>query len=144
MRQDAATIIRVKNHLAELQRVSRHVAEFAAQHQLPAKVAFDLGLAVDEVLTNVMSYAYTDDREHEIIVRLSQAAGEVHVEVEDDGQAFDPLSVAAPPLDHPLEHRPVGGLGLHLIRAATDRLEYRREHGKNVLSLHKRIGTSTT
>jgi anti-sigma regulatory factor (Ser/Thr protein kinase) len=140
MRAGTAITIRLKNRLSELERVSRLVAEFAAQHQVPAPAAFDLAFAIDEVLTNVISYAYTDDQEHDIIVRLSQTAGELDVEVEDDGRPFDPLSVAEPRIDQPLEHRPVGGLGLHLVRAATDNLEYRREDGKNVLTIHKRVG----
>jgi anti-sigma regulatory factor (Ser/Thr protein kinase) len=139
MHADTAITIHLKNRLSELERVSRLVAEFAAQHQVAARAAFDIAFAVDEVLTNVISYAYTDDQEHDIIVRLSQTPGQVDVEVEDDGRPFDPRSVAETRVDQPVEHRPVGGLGLHLVRAATDGLEYRREDGKNVLTIHKRV-----
>src|SRR5262245_14131999 len=139
MDQHTVTSIRLKNRMSELERVSEFIGEFAARHRLPEKAVFEIVLAVDEVLTNVISYAYDDDREHEVAVHLSMTADAVRVEVEDDGRPFDPLTVVGPELDQPLAHRPVGQLGLHLVRSVTDRLEYRREHGKNVLTLVKTL-----
>src|SRR5437870_13595315 len=68
----ARTTIRLKNRLAELERVAGALAEFARQQRLATKVAFDLGLAVDEVLTNVMRYAYDGEAEREITVHVGR------------------------------------------------------------------------
>jgi len=133
-----ATTIVVRNDLAELERMNRAIEKFGSRVGLGPKMIFELNLAVSEIVTNVISYGYDDGREHEIIVRLVAHTGEVVVEVEDDGRPFDPLSVAEPVLDAPLEERPIGGLGMHLVRKTTDGLEYHRRQDKNVLVLRKR------
>jgi serine/threonine-protein kinase RsbW len=136
------TIFTVKNHLAELERVSHLVEEFSARCHVPAKVTFEIKVALDEVLTNVMSYAYDDGREHDIIVRLLNTAGELAVEVEDDGRPFNPLEVAPAEVDKPVAERAIGGLGLHMVRTLVDTLEYRRQPGANLLVMRKRVVAS--
>lgn len=132
----------VKNELAELERVSQEVEAFGAAHGIANKTIFQLNLALDEILTNVISYAYSDGAAHDILVRLTVRAGEITVEVEDDGRAFNPLDIAPPALDVPLVDRSIGGLGMHLVRQVVDGLEYRREEGKNVLALKKLVTTN--
>ena len=133
-----ATAVTVTNDLAELERLSRAVEEFGRAAGLSAPVIFDLELAANEILTNVILHGYDDEREHAIVVRLVANAGEVTVEVEDDGRPFDPSSVPTPRLDLPLEERPLGGLGVHLARRVTDAIEYRRQDGRNILRMRKR------
>ena len=135
----SATTIVLRNHVAELERVGQLVAAFGTEHQLPSQIVFDLTLALDEILTNIMSYAYADQGNHEIVVRLSQQAGTLVAEVEDDGRPFNPLEVPPPDLDAAIEDRPVGGLGLHLVRRVTDGLDYERAAGKNRLVLRKAL-----
>ena len=134
----AATVV-LRNHVAELERVGQLVAAFGAAHRLPPQVVFDLTLALDEVLTNVIAYAYADHGDHEIVVRLSQQARTLIAEVEDDGRPFNPLEVPPPDLDAALADRPIGGLGLHLVRRVTDGLDYERAAGKNRLVLRKTL-----
>jgi len=133
-----ATAITVTNDLAELERLSRVVEEFGRAAGLSAPVIFDLQLAANEIVTNVILHGYDDAREHAIVVRLVANAGEVTVEVEDDGRPFDPSSAPAPRLDLPLEERPLGGLGVHLARRVTDAIEYRRQDDRNILRMRKR------
>ena len=132
------TAITVTNDLAELERLSRVVEEFGRAAGLSAPVIFDLQLAANEIVTNVILHGYDDEREHAIVVRLVADAGEVTVEVEDDGRPFDPSSVPTPRLDLPLEERPLGGLGVHLARRVTDAIEYRRQDERNVLRMRKK------
>ena len=134
-----ATTIVLRNHLAELERVAQRIAAFGTEHRLPSQVVFDLTLALDEVLTNVIAYAYADHGDHEIVVRLSQQARTLIAEVEDDGRPFNPLEVPPPDLDAALADRPIGGLGLHLVRRVTDGLDYERAAGKNRLVLRKTL-----
>src|SRR5499426_4163514 len=130
---DRATIT-LTNRLAELERLSSFVDQFGEQNGVGARDLFAIKLALDEVVTNVIRYAHDDGGEHEIVVRLGREGGEIAAEVEDEGRPFDPLQVEAPDLTAPLEQRPVGGLGIHLVREMTDRLEYRRQGDHNVLS----------
>jgi anti-anti-sigma factor len=133
------TTITVENRLSELERLARGVEAFGQRLSLSAQFTFDLKLAVDEVVTNIISYAYDDRRVHEIVVRLAEESGDIVVAIEDDGRPFDPLSIPAPPVDRPLEERPIGGLGLHLVRTVTDTVEYQRRRNRNLLMMRKKI-----
>jgi len=132
-------MLHVKNRLAELQRMDQLVRNFAARHALPEQATFELALALDEILTNVISYAYDDAGEHDILVHVSLDGCDLRVQIEDDGRPFDPLSVPTPDTSLPVDQRPVGGLGVHLARRVTDRLVYRRESGKNIVLMTKRV-----
>jgi anti-sigma regulatory factor (Ser/Thr protein kinase) len=129
----------VRNELAEIAGVQQSLAEFIAQARLPAYFAFDFTLAVDELLTNIISYGYEDSRVQEIKVRLLLLADRLELEIEDGGRAFNPLTATEPDLRATLEERAVGGLGLYLVRQKMDHLAYRRAAGKNVLTLAKRL-----
>ncbi len=131
--------VTLKNLLSELERVSGIVRAFGERNALPATAVFEVNLALDEVLTNIMAYGYDDGRPHDIVVRLSIGPGALVVEAEDDGRPFNPLEAAAPRLDQPLAERAVGGLGLHLVRSVMDGLEYRRHGERNVLVMKKSI-----
>jgi anti-sigma regulatory factor (Ser/Thr protein kinase) len=72
-------------------------------------------------------------------VRLRRTGDSVAVEVEDDGRPFDPLQVPPPDLTLSLEQRPIGGLGIHLIRNLMDEVSYARRDGRNVLKMAKHL-----
>lgn len=94
---------------------------------------------MDEVITNVISYAYDDAQDHDIVTRLSIDNGTLVVEVEDEGRAFNPLDVPEVDLERSAGDRPVGGLGIHVVRTVMDTLDYRREHGRNILRMRKTL-----
>ena len=131
--------IKLHNKLSELASANQALTEFGRQHSLPDTVLHDLNLALGEILTNIISYGYTDSGEHEISVRLSIEPGEMRVDVEDDGKPFNPLEAPEVDTTKPLEERAVGGLGVHLVRKLTDGLEYRRHEGKNLLVMKKHL-----
>jgi anti-sigma regulatory factor (Ser/Thr protein kinase) len=131
--------VTLNNRLSELDRLSRIVATFGESHRLSDKVLHAVNLALDEIVTNIISYGYDDQADHQIVLRLSLQAEELTAEVEDDGRPFNPLEAPEPDLNQPLEERAVGGLGIHLIRNMMDRMEYRRQDGKNLLVLKKRV-----
>jgi sigma-B regulation protein RsbU (phosphoserine phosphatase) len=130
--------IKLTNRLSELDGFNQKLAEFGRRRELSPKLMHDLNLALEEILTNVISYAYADSREHEITVRLSAGRGEIRAEVEDDGQPFNPLKTPEPDMTQLIEERRVGGLGIHLVRKLMDGLEYRRQEHHNVLVMRKK------
>lgn len=131
--------LRLANDLAEIPRLAETVEGFFEENGLPPKLAFSFNLALDELLTNVISYAFEPGTAHEIAVRLTVADGEVRAELEDDGPAFDPLTEAgAPVLDGDIDDRPIGGLGIHFVKTMMDRVQYERRDGRNRLTLSKR------
>jgi len=133
---------RLRNNPAERRRLACWVADFVQRAQLPATVGGAIDLALEECVTNIFSYAWKDEREHWATIRFAASDSEARIEIEDDGREFNPL--AAPPVDvtQSLEARPVGGLGVHMVRQLMDAVEYRRENGRNILTLIKRIAGS--
>lgn len=129
----------IRNDLAEIARISERIDDFVARHGLPAKIAFELNLALDELLTNVISYGYDDHEPHAIELRCVLADAVITLEMEDDGRAFDPFDAPPPDLTASIADRAIGGLGVHMIRALMDHTEYRRRDGKNVVVLQKKI-----
>jgi serine/threonine-protein kinase RsbW len=130
----------LRNRLEEIERVSGEVEAFATEHGVPVRDAFDANLALDEVLTNVISYAWDDELEHEIVVRLGIDDVFFVVEVEDDGRPFDPLAASEPDLALPAGERPIGGLGLSLVRKLMPELAYERRGERNVLRMARAFG----
>ena len=131
--------ITIQNDLSKIEPVSRVIADFVAQRQLSAKVAFDLNLALDELLTNSILYGYDEGQDgREIYIRITHVGDVIELEIEDDGRSYNPLETPEPNLQAELMDRPIGGLGLHLVRKLTDQVEYQRRDGKNILTIKKR------
>jgi serine/threonine-protein kinase RsbW len=129
----------VRNDLTELERVGQAVAAFWTEHGLPAELEGDVNLALEEMLSNVMLHGYSDGMEHEITITLDRDGGALRVSIEDDGVAFNPLEAPAADLSGPLERRPIGGLGIFLVRNLMDELEYARRSDRNLLVMTKRL-----
>jgi len=129
----------LKNKVAEIARLGERLGEFAALHQLAPNVLYDLNVALEEAVNNIISHGYADDREHEILVRIRVESGEVIAEVKDDARAFNPLTVPDADVSTPLDERTAGGLGVHLMRKLMDGIEYQRLEDGNLLILKKTI-----
>ena len=112
---------------------------FFREHHLPDRPLHELQLAIEEHLTNVVSYAFDDEATHPIVMRLVLQDATLRIEVEDDGRPFNPIAHPAPDLTLPIDQRPIGGMGIHMIRKSVDDLEYRRERDRNVLVLWKKV-----
>jgi anti-sigma regulatory factor (Ser/Thr protein kinase) len=130
--------ITINNDLSKIEPVSQAVADFVAGRQLPAKIAFDLNLALDELLTNAILYGYEEDEVgREIQIRIALAGDTIELEIEDDGRPFNPLEIPEPDLGAGLMDRPIGGLGMSLVRKLTDQQAYQRRGEKNLLTIKK-------
>ena len=135
----AELTLRLINKLDEIARMAEAVEAFGAAHHLTDEIIFAFNLSLDEVVTNVISYAYADVQDHTIDVRLWLDGEVLRAEISDDGRPFDPIEVPQPNIDAPIEERRIGGLGVYLVREMMDTLEYAREGGRNVLRLSKRV-----
>jgi anti-sigma regulatory factor (Ser/Thr protein kinase) len=98
-----------------------------------------MDLALEEHFANLLEHAYPGGGYHQIRVRFARAGNWLEVEVEDDGREFNPLLAPEPDISLPLEERPIGGLGIHLMKQFLDELEYRREGVRNLVRLRKRL-----
>jgi anti-sigma regulatory factor (Ser/Thr protein kinase) len=105
---------------------------------LPAETVGELELLLEEVLVNVISYAYAGG-EGRIVVTACIDDHAVMLEVRDTGLEFNPLERATPDLEAPIDERRIGGLGLFLITQLASRLTYERRDDTNVLTIVKAI-----
>lgn len=129
----------VFNELSAVPRAAEQVETFCRERNIPAPVAYKFNLALDETLTNAISYAFSDGRRHRIEVRIEDRDGYLTAIVSDDGAPFDPLSRPKPDIHAPVEQRQIGGLGIHLLRTLMDAVEYRRLDDRNVLTFRIRV-----
>lgn len=96
-------------------------------------------LAIEELVLNCIKYGYDDAAEHTIVIKLSVTGETLTITVIDDGHPFDPLTAPPPDLSVDLLDRPIGGLGLHMLRELADHLSYRRCNNTNQLTITKRM-----
>ena len=94
---------------------------------------------MDELFTNIVSYGFVDDLDH--IVRFSINLNDrvLTLNIEDDGIAFNPLEKKDPEIPDDLIDVRIGGLGIHIVRKLMDHIRYKRERGKNKITLKKYI-----
>ena len=98
-----------------------------------------LQLALEEAVVNVMEYAYPAGSHGDVNIRVTFDGLLLRMIISDNGIPFDPTEVYAADTTLSAEERPVGGLGILLIRELMDIINYEREDGKNILTLTKRI-----
>jgi anti-sigma regulatory factor (Ser/Thr protein kinase) len=131
--------IMIRNRRGDLTRVVDAVDAFAAENRLAVDIVSDVQVALDEVLSNIVDYGYTDGADHDIRVCLAILDGMLEATVEDDGVPFNPLESAAPDTHASLQERRIGGVGLHFIRNLMIEVSYERVGRYNRLVLKKRL-----
>jgi serine/threonine-protein kinase RsbW len=132
--------IKIPNDLAAIPRIAAELEAFCSRRAIPRRDVNRFNLALEEVLTNAVSYGFPAGDRHEIDVRVSYDSGALNAVVSDDGVAFDPLVQSPVDLGAPIEQRRIGGLGIHLLRELTDTVAYRRDGERNVLTFRMAIG----
>ena len=125
------------NKLTESERLSKIIEELAEEKNLSPKFVFEINVALDEIITNIISYAYNDKAEHKILVKIFFLEDGLKIQIEDEGIAFNPMERAEPDITKSVMERPIGGLGIHMLRKLVDELKYKRENNKNILTLIK-------
>ena len=129
--------ILIKNNLSEIERLSKAVAEFGKKNNLSSEVIYDVRLALEEVVSNIINYGFEDNYEHQISIEMNLQGETLTMKIKDDGKPFNPLEVKSTNLEKPFDEREIGGMGIHIVRKLTDKILYKREKGNNVLQLTK-------
>ncbi|HYC02379.1 MAG TPA: ATP-binding protein [Azospirillaceae bacterium] len=142
---DGTTLeLRIANDLEEVSGLIEAVEAFCEEQGAPPKVSYQLCLVIDEIVTNIISYAYEDEGRHEILLRFDARGGGLSGTIEDDGKPFNPLTdSAAPDLDADIDDRPIGGLGVFFLKSFMDSVGYERDGGLNRLSFAKTLVPAT-
>ncbi|CAA7619512.1 Serine phosphatase RsbU, regulator of sigma subunit [Candidatus Terasakiella magnetica] len=130
----------ITNDVAELERLAKVVDEFIEKHALPEKLAFNTNVCLDELITNIISYGYEDDGQHDIVVSFSFDGHEFRTEIIDGAKEYNPfIEAPEPDLDLGVDDRPIGGLGVFLVKEFMDGTEYMHCDGRNTTTLIKVI-----
>ena len=127
-----------RNDDAELRPLSEWFRQFASDNGVAGRRALDFELCLNELVTNVIHYAYADKGRHEIRVALEREGDELRATVEDDGGPFNPLEKEPPAVPLSLDEAGVGGWGIPIVRALADDLSYERRDGQNRLTITSR------
>lgn len=106
-----------------------------AQEGVHPGVVHDVQLVAEEVVCNAIDHGRIDGHGHEISVRIALLDGRVRLEFRDDCRPYNPLEQPDPDLDADILDRPIGGLGVHLIRELAEDVSYRRDEPHNVLTV---------
>lgn len=128
----------IQNSVGEIGRALDFISAFCAEHKLRDDVITALSVPADELLSNTISYGYSTKRNADIQIALELDPSKVSVSIEDDADAFDPISHSLPD-KIPKATPTLGGFGLHLVKHLTDGVAYRRENGKNIISYYKSL-----
>jgi len=135
----------LSNDRREIPRLADVAQRFGEANGLSLEDTMDVRLVLDELVINVIRHGYDvgDVLAHEIHVRLELDGNDcLTVEVDDDARPYDPRTAPAPEFDLPVEERRIGGLGVHIVKTIMDTFDYRRERGRNVVTLTKQLRRS--
>ena len=127
--------------LTEVRNLSAAVEEFGDGNQLPTPTVFVINLVLDELITNAVTHGSFEVPDPTVDVHLETNGENVTLTMEDNGSPFDPTQMKSEDVDTSsvLEDRPVGGLGLHLVRTFAHDMSYEFVDGRNRLTLHHQI-----
>lgn len=122
-----------REHLGELLDAIDHAL---AEHAVAAGTRDDLRLIAEEVASNAMDHGQDAGErgpQQQLLVDIARSDDRLLVEFRDSGRPFDPLSLPPPDLDASILERPIGGLGVHLVRSLAESVSYTREEPYNIL-----------
>lgn len=125
----------IQNRLDELGRVALFAERLSKEQQLKSELEFNLKLALEEAVSNTIKYAYPNQQNQEIRIEAEIGRESLIFTITDSGIPFDPTQVAEVDTTLSAEERPIGGLGIFLIRQIMDEVKYQRCDNRNVLTL---------
>ncbi|MBR4146624.1 MAG: SpoIIE family protein phosphatase [Bacteroidales bacterium] len=131
--------LELHNDIRQIPKLAEFVEGIAQEKQLNQSLAMGINLALEEAVSNVMLYAYPKEMDGLVEVDAILRKDSLEFVITDSGVPFDPT--AAPEVDFniPIEERPIGGLGIHLVRQLMDTVNYERKEDKNYLKMKKNL-----
>jgi anti-sigma regulatory factor (Ser/Thr protein kinase) len=132
----------ITSEQSELDAIVNFVENLELEWRLGPKATGEINLMLEELFINTVSYGYPDGGGGTVEIGFSLSAGILTIEFSDDGRSFDPLSIKEADTAQDIELRGIGGLGMHLIRKLSDKIEYKRLNGRNILIVSKKVNRS--
>ena len=130
----------IQNDVSELNKLAQFIEETGDECELPMKSVFNLNLVLEELISNVIFYAFDDDEKHEIELNFEENNKVLKIILIDDGKEFDPFRISVEEeLTKSAEDRDIGGLGIHFVKQLMDVFKYERINSKNQITLEKKL-----
>jgi sigma-B regulation protein RsbU (phosphoserine phosphatase) len=129
------------NDIGTVPQLNEFIDSLAEEIGLDMSLTMSLNLAIEEAVVNVMNYAYPIGESGHVEIEAVADDEWLSFIIRDSGIAFDPTTKEDADTTLSAEERPIGGLGIFLVRQLMDVIEYERIDNKNVLVLRKRLGT---
>ena len=131
--------LRIKNQISELERVNQFIEEIGEELGLSMELQMNLNLVMEEMVSNVIFYAYPEGADAEIELLAKSDGKELTFVLSDQGREFDPtMREEADPNVNPAE-REIGGMGIFIVKNIMNHVTYQRLEGKNLLTMTKGI-----
>ena len=130
-------LLQLSNNRPEIRNLSNRFDIFAKDNKLSDKVIQDVQLALDEVVTNIVEYGYDDDDEHLIDIKFILNEQSLKIFIIDDAKPYNILDKKKPDTSLSLVEKPIGGLGIYLVKRLMTNIDYNYRDGKNHLLLTK-------
>ena len=129
----------IENRIEELSSLAEQIDNLSEEWAISPALTMNINLVIEEALSNIIFYAFTDNDKHEIRISVSLTTNKLTIKITDNGISFNPLGQQQPDISLPAEERPVGGLGIFLISQIMDEMNYIRKGNQNILTLNKSI-----
>ena len=127
------------NDISEINKLSQFIDEIGEEFSLTPDIIFNLNLVLEEAVVNIINYAYPKEEHQSIFLSAKLQDGSIVFVLTDTGKEFDPTMPREADITLSAEDRPIGGLGIFLIRQIMNQVKYERIEGKNVLTLEKKL-----
>ena len=131
--------VQITNQRDQVDTVRKFFDDYSKENKLTEKTVHDIQMALDELLTNIVNYGYEDSDEHKIDVRFGSNDDAVRVEIIDDSKPYNILEQENPDISLSVEDKPIGGLGIFLIKKLMSNVDYYTKEGKNHLVMTKEL-----
>ena len=127
------------NDISEIARLNEFVEEIGNDFSLSPGVVFNITLVLEEAVVNIINYAYPKEKHESIYLSAKLYNDSIVLVLTDTGKEFDPTMAPETDITLSADERPIGGLGIFLIRQIMNEVKYERIEGKNVLTLEKKL-----
>ena len=127
------------NNVETIPELNVFIDSVAEEIGLDMSLTMSLNLAIEEAVVNVMEYAYPQGEKGDVTIDVTATDQWLQFVLTDSGTPFDPTKKEEADTTLSAEERPIGGLGIFLVRQLMDSIEYAFKDGKNVLTLKKQL-----
>lgn len=131
-----------RSNIQDIPRLRKDLSNLASSWKIPESEFRQIGVIIEELLSNIIRFAYNDNNEHPIDVRIGMSGKIINIQIVDDGVSFNPTEYHPLPNPDPAASDTFG-MGLVLVKTFSDSLNYFRKDDKNHLEITKTLRSNS-